>query len=32
MGLVKMVCQYAHTNMAKMAWYASKYTTGIGKE
>lgn len=27
MGLVKMVCQYAHTNMMKMTWYTSKYTT-----
>jgi len=26
-GLVKMVCQYAHTNMMKMTWYTSKYTT-----
>lgn len=27
MGLVKMVCQYAHTNMMKMTWYTSRYTT-----
>lgn len=30
-GRVKMVCQYAQTNMMKTTWYTSKYRTATGE-